>query len=145
MNNWKSALLMTLNEYKQNKYTCTEFSSVKYPTNKISSVNFFNNHKKHLSQTNKLFRIILKFSFFITFVFLCQLTFISDKTNLFEVVWIKRTGGSFSFLSITIPTKGSEKMNRIFSQLVFHFYFVLLDFNNKRINQKILIHVLPVF
>ena len=54
---------MTLNEYKQNKYTCTEFSSVKYPTNKISSVNFFNNYKKHLSQTNKLFRIILKFSF----------------------------------------------------------------------------------
>ena len=55
---------MTLDEYKQNKYTCTKFSSVKYPTNKISSVNFFNNYKKHLSQTNKLFRTILNFSFF---------------------------------------------------------------------------------
>ena len=50
---------MTLNKYKQNKYTCTEFTSVKCPTNKISSVNFFNNYEKHLSQTNKLFRTIL--------------------------------------------------------------------------------------
>ena len=82
---------MTLDEYKQNKYTCTKFSSVKYPTNKISSVNFFNNYKKHLSQNNKLFRTLLNFSFLkpflnVTFVFLCQLTFISNKTNLFEVV-----------------------------------------------------------
>ena len=56
-------MLMTLNKYKQNKYICTEFSSVKYPTNKISSVNLFNNYKKNLTQTNKLFRTILNFSF----------------------------------------------------------------------------------
>ena len=48
---------MTLNKYKQHKYTCTEFSSVKFQTNKISSVNFFNNYETHLSQTNKLFVI----------------------------------------------------------------------------------------
>ena len=54
---------MNLNEHKQNKHTCTEFSSVKYPANKFSAVNFLNNYKKHLSQTNKLFRAILNFSF----------------------------------------------------------------------------------
>ena len=60
-----------------------------YPTNKISSVNLFNNYKKNLSQTNKLFRTILNFSFLkkiLIFLFLCQLTFISNKTNLFELV-----------------------------------------------------------
>ena len=95
---------MTLNEYKQNKYTWAEFSAVKYLTNNISSVNFFNNYKKYLSQTNTLFRNILNFSFFlnsVAFVFLYQLTFISNKTNLFEVVWIKKK-------RITISTTGSE-------------------------------------
>ena len=77
-------MLMTLSKYKQNKYTCTEFSSVKLPTNKISSVNIFNNYKKHLSQTNKLFTTILNFCF----LKLLLLLFLYVNYHLFQITLV---------------------------------------------------------
>ena len=144
MNNWKSALLLIASKYKENKYTCTKFLSAKYPTNKISSVNF-SNYKKHLSQTNKPFRTTFNFSF-LKLCFFCIYMSINTK-NCVVWIWIlslslNLKNGWFFFSSIIISTTGSQWLNIIFSQLVFYLYFLMLGFNNKRNNQKILINVL---